>query len=339
MKTIFIRADANKSIASGHIMRTKAIADALQALGAKVVFITADDKAKELLTGYENIILNSAYDKMDSEIDAFAKILKEHKNSAVLLDSYFITPLYLNAISKLAKIAYIDDINTFAYEVDLLINYSAFLDFNAYKKAQNKAKAYLLGASYTPLREQFSSVNTNKSYEIKKVLITTGGADILNLAYNLLKSITKDNELLSLEYEIVIGAYNEHKERILELASKYPNLRTRQNVKDMASLMRGCDAAISAGGSTLYELSALSIPSICTQTASNQKDAPKWGQSGAMLYAGDASKDLASTIKSALNHLKTLLHSPTLAQNLATKAHNLVDGKGASKIAKELIKL
>ena len=71
-----------------------------------------------------------------SEIDAFAKILKEHKNSAVLLDSYFITPLYLNAISKLAKIAYIDDISAFCYELDLLINYSAFLDFDAYKKGK-----------------------------------------------------------------------------------------------------------------------------------------------------------------------------------------------------------
>lgn len=340
MKKIFIRADANEIIACGHIMRTSAVAGALKKLNSEPIFITADNKSSTFIKEYKNIILNTAYNDLNTEITAICELLASNKNSVILIDSYFINPLYLSEISKFSKIAYIDDICAFAYDVDLLINYSAFLDFASYKTTQNKAKNYLLGSAYAPLRAEFShkiSKTPKTSTTPKKALITTGGADRLNLTYNLLNAIKNDQALMRLEYEIIIGAYNQHKEKILKLCQKYENFKPYENVSNMASFMNNADIAICAGGSTLYELAALYLPCICFKIVSNQQDAPKWGEAKALLYAGDAQNK--QSINQALNHLKFLLEKPEYAQKIAKNAHKFVDGNGAIRIAKALLSL
>ncbi len=341
MKNIFIRADANEIIATGHIMRTSAVAYALKNLGVNPIFITADNKAKLFLNGYENIILNSAYNDLNAELDALCQLLGKNKNSVLLIDSYFINPFYLSELLKFTKLAYIDDLCAFAYEVDLLINYSAFLDFEAYKSKQNKAKNYLLGSNYAPLRAEFKiqASKSPKNTELKKILITTGGGDKINLTYNLLNALTKDKDLMRLEYEIIIGAYNKYKEQILNLGKKYINFKTHENVKNMAGLMQEADVIMCAGGSTLYELAALAKPCICFKIASNQQDAIKWAQAKALLYAGDGQNQMNESINLAINYLKFLLKNPDEAQKIATNASKLVDGNGAKKIAKALIEL
>ena len=47
--TIYIRADMNEVIATGHIMRCLSIADAAKEMGKETVFIVADEKPIEIL--------------------------------------------------------------------------------------------------------------------------------------------------------------------------------------------------------------------------------------------------------------------------------------------------
>lgn len=49
MDEIYIRTDMNNQIATGHMMRCLAIADALQKNRIEVIFIVADESALELL--------------------------------------------------------------------------------------------------------------------------------------------------------------------------------------------------------------------------------------------------------------------------------------------------
>lgn len=49
MDEIYIRTDMNNQIATGHVMRCLAIADALQKNRIEVIFIVADESALELL--------------------------------------------------------------------------------------------------------------------------------------------------------------------------------------------------------------------------------------------------------------------------------------------------
>ena len=71
---IGIRADANKIIASGHVMRCITIAKELVALGESVTFFVADNEGKSLvdsvgkeLDHFEVVVLGRAYDHMEDE--------------------------------------------------------------------------------------------------------------------------------------------------------------------------------------------------------------------------------------------------------------------------------
>lgn len=338
---VLIRADGNEKIGSGHIMRTKSIAAQLKGLGAKVLYALADERGKKLINNeFQSVILSSNYECLDDEIDALSSVIKEQKIKLILLDSYFVTPKYFKELKKLAKVAYIDDLDAFAYECEALINYGAFFDKNEYKARQNLAKKHFLGSEFAPLRAEFGSTQKNsKNTQKKQVLLTTGNTDLLGIMPRLLEAFLSDESLKNLEFLAISGAFNEHENKLLALSAKHKNIKVLKSPENMAQIMAEADFVLSAGGSTLYELASLAKAVICFSIAANQNNIKSWAEAGAMLYAGDAKVDFHSVVARSVNLLKSLLNDENLAKTLGQKAHFFVDGKGAIRLAKELLSL
>ena len=338
---VLIRADGNEKIGSGHIMRTKSIANELKGLGAKVLYALADERGKRLINNeFQSVVLSSNYECLDDEINALSSVIKEQKIKLILLDSYFVTPKYFKELKKLAKVAYIDDLDAFAYECEALINYGAFFDKNEYKARQNLAKKYFLGSEFAPLRAEFGSTQkSSKNTQKKQVLLTTGNTDLLGIMPRLLEAFLSDESLKNLEFLAISGAFNEHENKLLALSAKHKNIKVLKSPENMAQIMAEADFVLSAGGSTLYELASLAKAVICFSIASNQNNIKSWAEAGAMLYAGDAKADFDSVIVKSLNLLKSLLNDENLAKTLGQKAHFFVDGKGAIRLAKKLLSL
>ena len=338
---ILIRADGNERIGSGHIMRTKSIANELKGLGAKVLYALADERGKRLINNeFQSVILSSNYECLDDEINALSSVIKEQKIKLILLDSYFVTPKYFKELKKLAKVAYIDDLDAFAYECEALINYGAFFDKNEYKARQNLAKKHFLGSEFAPLRAEFGSTQkSSKNTQKKQVLLTTGNTDLLGIMPRLLEAFLSDESLKNLEFLAISGAFNEHENKLLALSAKHKNIKVLKSPENMAQIMAEADFVLSAGGSTLYELASLAKAVICFSIAANQNNIKSWAEAGAMLYAGDAKADSHSVVAKSVNLLKSLLNDENLAKTLGQKAHFFVDGKGAIRLAKELLSL
>ena len=338
---VLIRADGNERIGSGHIMRTKSIAAELKGLGAKVLYALADERGKRLINNeFQSVVLSSNYECLDDEIDALSSVVKEQEIKLILLDSYFVTPKYFKELKKLAKVAYIDDLDAFAYECEALISYGAFFDKNEYKARQNLAKKHFLGSKFAPLRTQFrNSQKSSKNTQKKQVLLTTGNTDLLGIMPRLLEAFLSDESLKNLEFLAISGAFNEHENQLLALSAKHKNIKVLKSPENMAQIMAEADFVLSAGGSTLYELASLAKAVICFSIAANQNNIKSWADTGAMLYAGDAKADSHSVVAKSLNLLKSLLNDEYLAKTLGQKAHFFVDGKGAIRLAKELLSL
>ena len=338
---VLIRADGNEKIGSGHIMRTKSIAAQLKKLGAKVLYALADERGKKLINNeFQSVVLSSNYECLDDEINALSSVVKEQKIKLILLDSYFVTPKYFKELKKLAKVAYIDDLDAFAYECEALINYGAFFDKNEYKARQNLAKKHFLGSEFAPLRAEFGSTQkSSKNTQKKQVLLTTGNTDLLGIMPRLLEAFLSDESLKNLEFLAISGAFNEHENQLLALSAKHKNIKVLKNPENMAQIMAEADFVLSAGGSTLYELASLAKAVICFSIAANQNNIKSWAEAGAMLYAGDAKADSHSVVARSVNLLKSLLNDENLAKTLGQKAHFFVDGKGTIRLAKELLNL
>ena len=343
MKKVCVRVDGNEIIATGHVMRCLSIAKQLKKKGADVTFVLADLRPFSMIeeNGFEYYVLDTIWNDMDTEIQVFCDYLEKSGTDVVLLDSYFVTEKYLSAISDISKVCYIDDLDKFIYPVHTLINYGLQYDRNyesRYESYGYKTK-FLLGGKYAPMRDEFAYVPYALREQVERVLITTGGTDQLNMGYKLLEKIMLDGKLCTLEYHIIVGRFNENKDKLAELAEKYTNVTIHENVTNMSYWMRKCDVAITAGGTTTFELSACGIPSICFEVADNQAGAALWEKGGFMLYAGNAYLEQEACLDKCVTNLNKLCDDYKLRMKMSQNMQKLVDGLGATRIADYLIKL
>lgn len=365
---VVIRADANSKIGMGHVMRCLSVADALLKRGEEVLFVTADDTPVPLLTkkGIPYRVLHTDYADMEAELPELWEVLRElpqgaespdatlpQKNTSILVDSYYVTEKYLAALKKRITTIYMDDIYAFSYPVDMLINYNIYGEEMGYEKDAAFADTkLLLGANYVPLREEFSAgagyVQSRKALSLGAanvtpaeeggILITTGGSDSFNLAGQLLMEAMKYDALKEKEYHVVSGSLNPHIGELQALAQKHENIHIHCNVTNMAELMAESEVALSAGGSTLYELCAMGVPVIAFSFAENQERLVQtFVKRGIAQYGGNYRTDGNKMIQNTIAGLETLLEDENLRTEYRKKARTLVDGKGAERIAEALL--
>ncbi len=336
----YIRADANATIGSGHIMRCLVIANALKRRGEDTVFITADREAEQLINnnGFQVISLDTTWNHLDSEFDKLKYTINVIGIKKLLLDSYFITEDYLARLRKITKTIYIDDLNEYRYPVDMLINYSLCADQLEYEKKYTVDTRLLIGSNYTPLREEFSNIKRIQKESVTDILITTGGSDAYNIAGTLIKYIRYRPEFDAVNLHVVVGAFNTNRDKLAIMEETYQNVIVYYNVTRMSELMKNCDIALSAGGTTLYELCACGIPSICFTFADNQiEGAKEFDRQGLLYYAGDVRISMESCIDRIISKIKILNNDEVYRRRLSKKVMTVVDGMGANRIAEEIL--
>lgn len=350
---VVIRADANSKIGMGHVMRCLSVADALLKRGEEVLFVTADDTPVPLLTkkGVPYRVLHTDYADMEAELPELWEVLRElpqgaespdaalaQKNTSILVDSYYVTEKYLAALKKRITTIYMDDIYAFSYPVDMLINYNIYGEEMGYEKDAAFADTkLLLGTEYVPLREEFSAAEQQRTAADGGILITTGGSDSFNLAGQLLTEAMKYDALKEKEYHVVSGSLNPHIGELQALAEKHENIHIHCNVTNMAELMAESEVALSAGGSTLYELCAMGVPVIAFSFAENQERLVQtFVKRGIAQYGGNYRTDGNKMIQNTIAGLETLLEDENLRTEYRKKARTLVDGKGADRIAEAI---
>ena len=262
----------------------------------------------------------------------------------IFVDSYFVTEHYFACLSEFAKVAYMDDLRAFDYKFDLIVNYDVIPPSKEqeYELSYTNAGVSLLGAGYTPLRRQFQKQEVSLRSQIKNILVTTGGSD----PYDFTSTLSDHLLFLKLDVEIhvVVGRLFKNVDSLEELAKQHSSLHLHYNVSDMASLMKQCDYAVSAAGTTLYELCALGIPSISISMADNQIPmAETFAEADAVPYAGDIRvqkvEDMNEILGQISQHLISLCQDMSGRQLQHQKMRQLVDGNGAIKIAEKLCKL
>lgn len=117
----------------------------------------------------------------------------------------------------------------------------------------------------------------------------------------------------------------------------HPRVKVHRQVTDMAGLMRGCDLAVTAGGTTVYELCALGVPFVCFSYAENQEALTAYVGQGDMGWnAGEFHHDPKGTLERIDSLVRQALARPGLRQRMSARARVLVDGRGAKRLAEAL---
>ena len=365
---IGIRADANSIIATGHMMRCMTIAKVLVMQGQAVTFFVADEESVRLFSSFaeddmEIVSLGTDYKDMESELGTLKDELSKRCIETLLVDSYSVTADYFRELSKICRVAYMDDLKADVYPVDILINYSGHATEMGYEEAycgicgyDKEPVKFLLGLKYAPLRPQFYEDEGNDSAKMQQeenapeaidmagrlsVLLSTGGADMCNMIVPVLEKVIEQGLNSDITWHVVVGDYVTNTEEIERLAQTADNIVLHRSVKNMAKLMRECDIAVLAAGTMLTECAALRLPVVFYQVADNQKiNVQYFGNTGGMVFAGSVMEgDSAKkqTIEAICWEVKRLSSDEKTRNAMKGCLAGITDGRGAIRIAKALI--
>jgi UDP-2,4-diacetamido-2,4,6-trideoxy-beta-L-altropyranose hydrolase len=343
-KNIIIRVDAATNIGTGHVMRCLALAQTWQDTQGQPIFIMANYvPALEERLQSEGMKFVHLTTEPGSLADAQETAALAHQFEAnwVVLDGYHFGGKYQQILkqSKL-NLLFIDDYgHAEHYYADLILNQNISADEQWYQHREPYTQL-LLGTRYALLRREFwqwQKWQRTVSPIAKKVLVTLGGSDPDNVTLKVIQSL----QLLpveELEVVVVLGGSNPHYES-LKMAvqnSRFP-IRLERNVTNMPELMAWADIAISAGGSTCWELAFMGLPSIVLVLAENQRAiAAELDRQGVIINLG-WHQDV--TIARIGLPLQELLCQRLNGETMSKKGKKLVDGNGARRVVLKVVNM
>ena len=320
---LLIRADANEKIGTGHVMRCLALAQAWKRHGGDVMFFGEIDDAIGARILKDGFGLCTDFIRYP-----VGMLVGTHGFDWVVVDGYEFGADYQQSLKDAGlHVLFIDDnVHAKSYCADLVLNQNIYAKDLVYP-ITSAGTRLLLGTDYALIREEFlrcrpkEKVLTNDPH----VLVTMGGADPDNVTLKIIKALNDT----SFHICIVVGGSNPHSAEILNAVSgAIAVVRVARNVQDMHNMMLWADFAISAGGSTCWELAFMGVPTLVTSIADNQRaNVTGLTEAGIMEALGEDIKGQIATF--AVDHTKRA--------EMRVKGQKLVDGLGADRVVEAMI--
>ncbi|MDL5595519.1 UDP-2,4-diacetamido-2,4,6-trideoxy-beta-L-altropyranose hydrolase [Bacillus subtilis] len=346
---VLIRADASPTIGSGHIARCLTLARVLRAQGSHVAFACRRLPGHRLdalqAEGFETFALPDLYAGEDPEqaiesmlpwqadIDALATQLKgQAEFDWVIADHYGLDHHWQTAARRFApRIAAVDDLATRRYSVDLLLNQNLSGLSENYQPLLPAGCRTLLGPRFAMLREEFSGPAIGIKPVARRVLVNFGGFDAARQTHHAMLALA---DFSGLEVDFVAGADNPAWAEMQALAECRPNWRLHSFVSDFHRRMTEADLFIGAGGGTSWERAALGLPTICIAVSNNQQNNGEvMAAAGAHVFMGAREQVSVEQLRDAIGFVVDNFY---LRQSLAERSRQLVDGRGALRVAAAL---
>ena len=334
--TLIIRADASIAIATGHVMRCLALAQAWQDTGGNVVFAMAESTpaidARLCSEGMEIVQLDVSPNSIRDARDV-AALASDRQAAWVVADSYrFDSDYQCNLKRAGLKLIFVDDLGQCKhYSADLVLNQNVHASESMYA-SRDAYTRLLLGPRFAMLRRDFrpwSEWQRKIAPNGRKVLVTMGGSDPDNVTAVVLEALGKV-KIDGLEVVAVLGGSNPHIDFLERYASQSPCIRFLRDAANMPEAMAWADIAVSAAGSTCAEMCLLGLPAILIDLAENQTPvAEELGRKQATIHLGSSEKVIAAKIAGTVQEL---LLSTERRISLSRRSRKLVDGKGAERV-------
>ena len=275
-KTLLVRVDASHEIGIGHIMRCIALSQGWRANGGRVIFITycENDGLRRRLVeeGFQVVSLEkvNTCNLCDTAQQAFAA----HPGAWVILDGYHFGTAYQALLKEKGhKLLVIDDLADLNfYTGDLVLNQNAY--GRQLKYTCEPRVGLLLGSDYALLRSEFLDwLGWRRIYPetVQRVLVTFGGSDATKQTCKVIQAIN-NLDSCTLQVDVIVGANNPNiSELLMTVRSQRHQIKVKPNATNMPEQMAWADVALTAGGSTCWELAFMQVPSLVITTASNQR--------------------------------------------------------------------
>jgi UDP-2,4-diacetamido-2,4,6-trideoxy-beta-L-altropyranose hydrolase len=339
--TLFIRVDVGVVVGAGHLMRCLALAEVWRGRGGDVVMAVPDGLSNGLRDRVASVGCDVFTVPEESSTEGWLSEAGRRDAAWLVLDGYDFGPDVMGRArrSGLPVLVLDDDARQDRYPVSMVLNQNLHARAEAYTR-KTEARL-LLGPRHALIRSEFRGWS-NWKRDIpscaRNVLVTLGGADPGGHTERVIQALRVVGERFSekkLSVRVVVGGANPRLDRLREIAETETGIEILSNVQDMGALMRWCDVAVSASGSTVWEL-ALFQTAMLLATASKVEEPV-----ASSLRAADAALVLGRlddlSVEAITAAVAEILPNETLRARLASAAANLVDGNGAERVVDQML--
>lgn len=348
MGPLLIRADASTAIGTGHVMRCLALTHAWKrVVGGPVTFFTSCDSdvlvARIIASGCDVQRVERPYPE-PGDRDRLEDAARSAKDSGarVVVDGYHFDAGFSSVLRPYARVLVLDDVaHQPHYDADLLLNQNVAAHRGMYEG--RTGAQLLLGPRYALLRPEFARMRSSGSAEVSprsgmpsvRVLVTLGGSDPDDITNRVLDALDLVRDV-TLTVRVIVGPSNPHGDALrARAAQRTLGVELVVAPDDMAAHMAWADVAVSSAGSTIWELFHLGVASALVTVADNQgENARAADAAGAAIDLGAAAgSDLEARIEKAVS---ILAGDQETRARISAKARQLVDGRGAERVATAL---
>lgn len=346
---VLFRVDADAKIGAGHLMRCLALAAALRDKGAETVFLSNIESAP-----LRQMVLAGGHALMDCDRrHPDPRDLQSLERAAgagpkfdwAVLDNYAFDPNYQSAARRMVgKLLVIDDMCQWPrYEADLILNQNAGAEKLEYLTPSESNQ--LLGHEYVLLRPEFlrscHDKNPKKlpSKEPTRILITLGGSVPATLAALIVDALCQLKSHRFHARVLTGGTIGDDAswKRLANLGVRSGNvaLEPLPFVEDTSEPMSWADLAVTAGGSTCWELAYMGVPAFIVVLSADQDAvaaAMQAADCGLMLgrYPGLKADDVSERIAGTLSQTGKL-------DEMSKAGIRFIDGLGSARVAATLV--
>lgn len=326
---------------TGHIMRCVALAQAWQDAGGCAVFA-----AKSFTPAIKKRLSSESFDLIPVAVDAGTstdaqetiRIAQSRQVEWIVVDGYQFSSEYQQVLKAAGfKVVFLDDYgHAEHYSADLVLNQNLSASEKLYSDRDPQTQL-LLGPKYALLRREFSSwVDWEKIVEpeSRQLLVLMGGSDPSNITVRVLEALSR-RAFDFLAAKIIVGGSNLGISELKSCATASPaNIELLTDVYQLSDLMARADIAISAAGSTCWELCRMGVPSLLVDVADNQTaNARELDRLQCAIHIGNKTV----TASAIANGLISLSSSGSVRRKLSENSRRLVDGRGALRVLAAMI--
>lgn len=256
-------------------MRCLSLGQMLKDKGHNVYYATKTRNEKLLLRlrmeNFEVIELNENLNPAE-DVNALIQTGKRIDSKWIITDGYNFSTDYQKAIKENGfELLTIDDIADFYFVSDIVLNQNLNAE-NIFNYSCEPYTKLLLGVDYVLLRREYRNLGNYDRIvkrECENILITFGGSNAEKHIENILETFNLI-EGTYLHLRILFDMVTENR-RILDLVSGSKHrIELLQSQENIIPLIQWCDIAVSASGSTVWELSVLKTPAVIVPIADNQ---------------------------------------------------------------------
>ncbi|OGJ56914.1 UDP-2,4-diacetamido-2,4,6-trideoxy-beta-L-altropyranose hydrolase [Candidatus Peribacteria bacterium RIFCSPLOWO2_12_FULL_55_15] len=338
---LLLRTDASPAIGSGHLMRSLALAQGLKDDGCAPTFLCA-----ELPAGLGGRLLAEGcalhplqcppYGEQDAR--ATAMLAREIGARWVVVDGYTFGDVFHKTLKEQGcNVLSIDDFgHARRAPADIILNQNPYAREDWYA-TMDPGTTLLLGTRYALLRREFERWTSWEHAVLEhptRLLVTLGGFDphcMTEIVLHALAAIDRP-----LRIDVIVGGDREDTAQLEQSIRGTPHtFRFLKNLREMSETMAQANLALSAGGTTCFELAYMQVPTLTVVLADNQESLTEnLEKEGCSVNFGTID---AGKVDALARAVISLIEDAPRRRAMALRGRELVDGQGVSRTCMHLM--